>query len=235
MSKFRWITPNWPKMLIGMGLLGIALLICRAFVVFTTAEAVNIFLVGSLVIVTAVYAIETAKISKSSEKSGNAMEQQARASVEMAEMGSRPMIIQKPVYKEAVDAVVPVLRSDYFSHFEIYNAGNGPAIELEVSLMDKERNPLHSQRVTFLRAGEQIAFQPWFAHREESKYYLVCEYRRLFSHRPTQTWDQTWLPFELSKSSKEGEVYVKPGELEFRNEVSEKDRIDAFSSRGKAK
>jgi len=235
MSKSRWVTPNWPKMLIAMGLLGVALLICRVFGVFTTAEAVNIFLVGVLVIVTAVYAIETAKISKSSEKSGNAMEQHARASVEMAEMGSRPMIIQKPVYKEPVDAALSTLRSDYFSHFEIYNAGNGPAIELEVSLLDKERNPLHSKRVTFLRAGEQIAFQPWFAYGEESKYYLICEYRRLFSHRLTQTWDQTWLPFELNKSSKEGEVYVEPGELEFKHEVSENDRIDAFCSRSKAK
>jgi len=203
--------------------------------VFTTVEAVNIFLVGALVIVTSVYVVETARISKSSEKSSNAMEQQARASVEMAEMGSRPMIIQKPVYKEAVDAVFLELRSDYFSHFEIYNAGNGPAIELKVSLLDKERNPLHSKRVTFLRAGEQVTFQPCFGDVEESKYYLVCEYRRLFSHTLAQTWDQTWLPFELSKSGKKGEVYVAPGELEFRQEVSDKDRIDAFGSRSKPK
>lgn len=235
MPRPRWVTSNWPKLLVSTGVLGVALLICRVQGVFTTVEAVNIFLVGTLVIVTAVYVVETAKISKTSEKSSNAMEQQARASMEIAEMGSRPMIIQKPVYKELVDAVFPVLRSDYFSHFEIYNAGNGPAIELEVSLLDKQERQLHSKRVTFLRAGEQATFQPCFGDVEESKYYLVCEYRRLFSHTLAQTWDQTWLPFELSKSGKKGEVYVAPGELEFRQEVSDKDRIDAFGSRSKPK
>lgn len=235
MSKSRWITPNWPKMLISMGVLGVALAICRVCGVFTTAEAVNIFLVGALVIVTAVYVGETAKISKSSEKSSNAMEQQAQASMEMAEMASRPMIIQRPVYKKAMDAVFLELRSDYFSHFEIYNAGNGPAVELEVSLLDKQERQLHSKRVTFLRAGKQVTFQPYFGDVEESKYYLVCEYRRLFSHTLAQTWDQTWLPFEVSKSGKKGEIYVVSGELEFRQKVSDKDRIDAFSSRSKPK
>jgi len=85
MSKFHWITPNWRKMLIGVGLLAVTVLVCRVFCFFTTAEAVNIFLVGSLVLVTAVYAAETAKISKSSEKSGNAMQEQAENTKTMLE------------------------------------------------------------------------------------------------------------------------------------------------------
>jgi len=64
-------------MLIGVGLLAVGGLVGKVFCIFTIAEAVNIFLVGSLVLVTALYAAETAKISKSSEKSGNAMQEQA--------------------------------------------------------------------------------------------------------------------------------------------------------------
>jgi len=42
------------------------------------------------------------------------------------------------------------------------------------------------------------------------------------------------LPFKLSKSSEKGKIYVVAGELEFK-EATEKERIDAFSSRSKPK
>ncbi len=193
-----------------------------------------------LVVVTGIYAWRTHVISKANKK-------QADASVEMAEemreqrvMASRPVIIQK-----AVPETMNNVTLDYFSHFEVYNAGNGPAVELEISLLNKEKSQISAHRETFLRAGEsqipQICPNPIrpampfdLANLDESNYYIVCEYQGILSHFSKQTWYQTWLPFEQIKAGKEGNIYVKPGELEFR-EVAEKDRIDAFGSRSKPK
>ena len=134
--------------------------------------------------------------------------------------------------------VIGIERSagDYFSHFEVYNAGNGSAIEVEISLLNKENVPIHSVRETFLRASEPpIEFYPsGLASLEKFTFYLVCEYQGILSQGTRKTWYQTWLPFETVEASKEGKIYVKPGELEF-HEVSEKERIDAFGSRGKPK
>ena len=51
-----------------------------------------------------------------------------------------------------------------------------------------------------------------------------------FPCKDEKTWEQTWLPFQLSKSSEAGRIYVAPGELEFRV-VQEKDRIRAFTNK----
>ncbi len=154
---------------------------------------------------------------------------------EQGVMSSRPLIIQKAVVETETE-----LRTfgskEWFSYFEVYNAGNGPAIEVEISLLNKEKTPIHSQRKTFLRANEPpIEFSPSeLASLEKAAFYLVCEYQSIFSRGSQPTWYQTWLPFETIESSKEGKIYVKPGELEFK-EVSEKERIDAFSRRSKPK
>lgn len=249
MSQSNRTGQNWLKMTIAMGVLAIGLLISRLSGAFTTAEAINIFLVGALVLVTAVYAKETANISKSSEEAARSAAEQAEASKKLAEeareqrlMASRPIIIQRSVYKQIREApdsddLSPTLRSSHFSHFVVMNVGNGPAMELEVSLMDKEKKKLHSVRVTFLRAGEKRDFiesHRELVERKESTYYLVCEYKHVFAPTTGQTWHQTWLPFQLRKSSVKGEMHVVAGELEF-HEVSEKDRIDAFTSRSKPK
>ena len=167
---------------------------------------------------------------------------QANASVKMAEemkeqrvMASRPVIIQKAVIVDETELATEAY-CDWFSYFEVYNTGNGPAIEVEISLLNKEKTPIHSQRKTFLRAGEPpIEFSPSeLASLEKSTFYLVCEYQSILSQGTRKTWYQTWLPFETVEASKEGKIYVKPGELEF-YEVSEKERIDAFGSRSKPK
>jgi len=215
----------------------------------TTSDLIQIILMGSLVVVTGIYVWRTFAIS-------NAAKKQATASVKMAEemreqriMASRPVIIEKAVhkteykteYKDVPYLVSKVLRrtavSDHFSHFEVYNAGNGPAIELIISLLNKEKASMHSQRKTFLRAGEPpIEFRPSnIVNLEESiTYYLVCEYQSILSSSPRKMWYQTWLPFKPSKSSEKGKIYVVAGELEFK-EATEKERIDAFSSRSKPK
>jgi len=167
---------------------------------------------------------------------------QADASVEMAKemreqrvMASRPVIIQKAVVKTETELRTFGSR-DWFSHFQVYNAGNGPAIEVEISLLNREKTPIHSQRKTFLRAGAPpIEFSPSeLASLEKSTYYLVSEYQSIFSRGPQQTWYQTWLPFETTEASEKGKIYVIPGELETK-EVTDKDRINAFGSRSKPK
>jgi len=46
-------------------------------------------------------------------------------------------------------------------------------------------------------------------------------------------WAQTWLPFKLKKASKGSEVYVVPGELEFKFNIAEEDKIKIFSNKPK--
>lgn len=171
----------------------------------------QIMLMLGLVLVTTLYAVFTAK--------------QANASVKMAEemreqrvMASRPVIIQKAVPVEVIGAGL----SD---KFEIYNAGNGPAIELEVLLLDEEKKQLGSQRETFLRAGDTTIFYPYgLANHLNSTCYLLSRYQSVLSKAKgrKQTWYETWLPFEPVKSQSRDYIYAKPRELEFRNEVTEK-------------
>jgi hypothetical protein len=190
----------------------------------------NLVLLAGLIAVTTIYAYSTIRIARDTKRQADEIREQRL-------MASRPMIIQRSVRKEGPTVPGPGIRSDYFPHFEIYNAGNGPAIELEFSLLNKERDTLHCKRESFLRAGDTpIEFRPInLANLEESTtYHLACEYQGIFSAASEQAWYQTWLPFEVMKSSIQGEVFVTPGELEFK-EVSQKDRINCFSNVGKPK
>lgn len=201
----------------------IAIVIAIFTDLLSLADGIEILILYGLVLVTAEYAKSAAEQAGASRKMAEEVREQRL-------MASRPIIIQKAVHEKEV---WESSTSDYLSHFEIYNAGNGPAMELEISLLNKERDLLGAMRETFLRAGEPpIKFRPFnLAGLEESTYYLACEYQPVFS----RTTEQTWLPFKLVKSSTEGKVYVAPGELEFKSGVSEKARIDAFSNRSKPK
>ena len=180
-----------------------------------------------LVVVTGIYAWRTFTISKSTEK-------QAKEMKEQRVTASRPVVVQKAVHEKDI---YEGSTKDYFSHFEAYNKGNGPAIEVEISLLDNDKNLIESHRKSFLGASEPpIEFRPTSlaARRENSTCYLVCEYQSILSSGPRKMWYQTWLPFKPSKSSEKDKIYVVAGELEF-CEVFEKERIDAFSSRSKPK
>lgn len=188
----------------------------------------QILLMIGLVTITAVYAW-------SSQRQANASAKMTEEMREQRVMASRPVIIQKAVVETETELRTFGSR-DWFSHFQVYNAGNGPAIEVEISLLNREKTPIHSQRKTFLKASEPpIEFSPTeLASLEKSTFYLVCEYQGIFSRGTQPTWYQTWLPFETVEASEKGKIYVKPGELEFR-EVHEKDRIDVFGARSKPK
>ena len=149
-------------------------------------------------------------------------------------MASRSVIIQKAVAVSETEFAT--FGADWFSHFEICNAGSGPAIEVETSLLNEDKSLRQSHRESFLRAGETpLEFSPTgLVDLQGITFYLVTEYQSILSRQAQHIWYQTWLPFKLSKATKEGEVYVVAGELEFK-EVSEKERFDAFGSRSKPK
>jgi hypothetical protein len=111
----------------------------------------------------------------------------------------------------------------------MYNAGNGPAIDIEISLLNKEKTPLDCVRKTFLRTNDPpIKFYlPDIANLEESMtHYLLCEYKSILSRK---TWYQTWLSFNPTKSKMEDELLISVVDaLEFK-EATEETRIDAFS------
>jgi len=193
----------------------------------TTGELIQVILMGLLVVVTGVYAWRTFAISKATKK-------QAQEMREQRVMASRPLLIQKSVHEKDI---WEGSTKDYFSHFEISNVGNTPAIEVESSLMDNEGNRPHSIRQTYLRNDDSpIKFRPAnIVNLEETKtYYLVSEYQNIFSYGLQKPLYQTRLPFKISKSVQKGKIYTIAGELEFK-EATEKERIDAFSRRSKPK
>lgn len=228
LSKWRKLDYDIRVVIVGIVGVGLAVLLSILLGQIGTGYGMEILLLGVLVLVTMLYATHTKRMV-------NEMREERV-------MASRPILIQKAVHKaihpKSRAASALVIHSGYFSHFEIYNAGNGPAIEVEVALMDKERTWKYAIRETVLRAGEAPiklhAFELTMLLEESTTYYLVCEYQGIFSRVGKETWYQTWLPFKAGKASKKGEVYVTAGELEFK-EVTEKDRIDTFISRSKPK
>lgn len=218
--------------LLVMGLLFLTLLVFQGQELGAADWAQTLLMIG-LVLVTALYASSASKQADASVKMAEEMREQTI-------MSSRPWIIQKAIHEDEkqIRPIEDSFNPNYFSHFEIYNQGGGPAIELEISLRDKldrEGTGLQSHRETFLMAGKTLEFYPAdLVSLDESKtYYLACEYQGVLS-RSLKIWYQTLLPFEPVKSSKDGKIYVKAGELEFK-EVSEEERIDAFRSRSKPK
>jgi hypothetical protein len=216
----------------------------------TASDVIQIVLMGLLVIVTGIYAWRTHVMSSAAKK-------QAEASVKMAEemreqriIASRPVIISRAVYEGVTyRGFVPDIKigwtgiirgtGSHFSHFEVYNAGSGPAIDVEISILDEEKHhidSLDSTRRTLLKTDDPpLDFYPSVPSEGDALYYVACEYQSITSRSSQkQTWYQTLLPFKPSKSSKAGGIYVATGELEFK-EVTEKERINAFRSGSKPK
>lgn len=208
----------WPP-IVALALLAIAL-----FLLPSQFERLALF---ALVAVTMAYAVFTyQQVQATREMISEAKEQRLAA--------LQPIIILKTTQKPMAGIEFEsLLRSEYFSHFVVWNAGNGPAIELEITFLHSNLNLIEAHRETFLRSGEEYAFAPQtkLSLQPESKYYVVCQYKRTLYPTTEEVWDQTWLPFHLSKASKEGEVYIAPGELDFKFGLSKKDKVDAFTSK----
>lgn len=165
-----------------------------------------------LVIVTGIYAWRTHVMSKATKEQAEASMIMAEETREQRITESRPIIIQKAVLND-------VIAPGFSDQFEIYNAGNGPAVELEIILLDKEKNLLGIQRETFFpRVGEiPINFNPeGLQNHVDSTCYLICQYRSVLSSETKQIWYQTWLPFVSVKSQSKDYMIIQPKELEFR-------------------
>ena len=143
----------------------------------------------------------------------------------------QPIVTIKDILKP-ISSDPNVLNSEYFSHFEIRNEGSVPDIEIEMALLDSRREWLDTQRETILGADESLEFKP-ILHRTEGSYYILCQYKQISSQDEGNIWAQTWLPFKLKKASKEGEVYVIPGELEFILDIDKKNKIELFFNKPK--
>ncbi len=130
--------------------LGLPALIIFGFVDLSAkidlGQVMEIIIFAVLVVVTTIYAERTSSIAKAAKKQAEEMREQRI-------MASRPVIIQRAVVETETE-LATFGSKDWFSYFEVYNAGNGPAIEVEISLLNKEKTPIHSQRKTFLRADE---------------------------------------------------------------------------------
>ena len=132
-----------------------------------------------LVSATIFYAYQAKKASDSAKASANASVKMAE---EMREQ-RRPVVVQEVVpaksvpYKLAAEDITRSISSDYF---EIHNEGYGPAIELEILLLDKEKRQLGKQRATFFpKVSESpLEFHPnGLTNHVNSTCYLLCRYR----------------------------------------------------------
>ena len=144
-------------------------------------------------------------------------------------MASRPLLVAKAVVHEKAttyehdtsSAPIGTKTSDdrpttsHFSHFELFNAGNSPALGLEISLVNEEKTVLQTESLGFLRNNEQaLSFVPIRLDIQKT-YHLVCEYDSIRS-RERKIWYQMWLPFTTVESSMKGMINVKVGEMDFK-------------------
>tara|TARA_B100000315_G_C14013967_1_gene335794 strand:- start:135 stop:467 length:333 start_codon:yes stop_codon:yes gene_type:complete len=94
---------------------------------------------------------------------------------------------------------------------------------MEVSILDAENSLLEIHKKSVLGVREDFSIKP-MVRLSEGEYSLVCQSKEIGS----QHLNQTILPFKVSKVSKQGEVYVLMGELEFKFNVAErKSKTDA--------
>jgi|SRR5208283_2761883 len=153
-------------------------------------------------------------------------------------MATRPLLVIRAVVHEPKTTYDPDVVSapkgtqepdgsslaSHFSHFEIFNAGNSPTIDLQILLLNAEKTVLQSETLGFLRNTEQaLPFVPIRLDLNKT-YYLVCEYESIRS-RARKVWYQTWLQFTAVDSSAKNKISVNVGEMDFR-EVSITERIN---------
>ena len=149
----------------------------------------------ALVIAAAIYAWHTRK--------------QADASVKMAEemwkdrqQTSRPIIVIECCKEEPA--------------FEIFNDGRGPAVNLEISVLDKAQKCLDKKTVSLLRAQKTMEFSPDISlvNQAGSIYYLLCRYWTVLSKSTDKPPYKTGLSFKM-----QDKAIVSCSKLLFGNEA----------------
>jgi hypothetical protein len=180
-------------------------------------------LTAALVYVTGFYVYLTSRTIEIAKQSAEASKKIAEEAKEARLATSAPILLQRTVFK------LPDER--YFSHFVVWNAGNGTAIELVISILNERRQLIEGSRVPFLKPGEQTMFKPGdLTKLENAKCYLVSTYMDISHLTGEKVFNQTWLPFIIQKArGTDMEIRdVDLGELSFEFGIPEKDLLDSF-------
>jgi len=153
-------------------------------------------------------------------------------------LASRPLLVIRAVvhesatvYEENIDAApkgahqTDIPLTSHFSSFEIFNAGNSPAIDICIYLLNSDKRVVQSETLGFLRNSEQaLSFTPIKLDLHKP-YYLLCEYESIRS-RLKKVWYQTWLPFEAVETVSKNKISVNASEMDFK-EVPLEGRISS--------
>ncbi len=143
------------------------------------------------------------------------------------QLQQQAIIVVKAVCKPSWEDTTEVLVGEYHSHFAVMNEGKSHMVSIEIALLDDRKSLLEIRRESVIVVGEHIEYKP-LLNRPEGQYYVVCQYKQLSLGDDKEVWYETRLPFRLKYASKEGEVYVIPGELEVRGGISLKDSLEKF-------
>ena len=166
----------------------VLLLFLAKWNILTTPEAINLFLVAMLVLITAIYARE-------SERSRVAMEEQARSAAEMAGetrqallSSFQPIVVlgripapREPLDKSIVTEQTRIMRSTY-----LYNVGPGPALNLHILWSKQDVThatdtvPQHELRALGPAEAYELDLQRAFGEFAWSDHNLIVEYEDIF-------------------------------------------------------
>ena len=136
-----------------------------------------------------------------------------------------PIVIIRTVDKPLIAGVAMASANRYFSHFTAKNEGKSHVVSIEIALFGDKKRLLEIMRESVIGIGEIIEYKPML-NRPEGQYYVVCQHKKLIQVGGEEVWYQTWLPFQLKHASKAGEVYVIPGELELKEDISIGEKLD---------
>jgi hypothetical protein len=180
-------------------------------------------LTAALVYATGYYVYLTSRTVEIVKQSAEASRKMAEEAKEARLATSSPILLQGTVFR--------LPDEKYFSHFVVWNAGNGTAIELDIWILDERKKPIEGSRVPFLKPGEQTMFKPSVLTKlENAKCYLVSTYMDISHLTGEKVFNQTWLPFIIQKArGADMEIRdVDLGELSFEFGIPEKDLPDYF-------
>jgi integrase len=167
---------------------------------------------------------EAIELIDKEERNSSKVDIQISEQIGKFEATAQNLVTIKGIYRDRsgrISSLTPV----YFSHFVISNEGKEPAIELEIGLVDSEKKSLIGRRYPVLMIGEKIEWKPDF-DMAEGQYYVVCQYTKASSvEEDVKLWSQVWLPFELTKADRAGEVYVATENLKFQTNIRQDEKI----------
>lgn len=119
----------------------IVLVVCTTFSIFTTSEAVNIFLVAALLLVTTVYAVESQLSRKATEKQAAVAMKTGEEAREAMASSFRPIVVlgrHQGSGHSPYDAMVSIQSiMEQFTY--LHNVGPGPALNLRFRMVRPNR------------------------------------------------------------------------------------------------